>query len=641
MKNKFCILLLLLTFTTLKLFAVVENEFKCNKKGIPANASGTYKIDYAGKLTYKTLREETVDINVIPQIPLYENIKLSKLEIYRDNYNLYGNNFYEFDAAGNLYFISTFSFKIIEDSDFHLDYKEIKDITVLYKFNPLSLTTTYKLLNPNTIPHSFCLSDDGKWSFIDLLEDTDGNNNGYPAIYVISTDFNEEPEKLYSSSYQENAMTRNIRNLCFDSNTKNLYFSLSKNENSEFDGLFGFAVDSNLLYTKSTLFTVSSNINKSCKLYSNKQGLWGVCKNDENDSESVLVHILDESGNPVKKQNKNISKVKIAGNWRFSPSMFFEDSLILYLNADKSKIFNYENDVITDVSHYINKNGYTNNDLETVSELIQNERYIIEADNVFLNKTVLMFIYIIIAVLTLIIVALVIVIFQLCNKNNQFKKNKQFIFNIQETERGKISRDIHDSIIQDIRAIRIKAELLKVDSESENNRDDVIRLATDCVVKLRNICYNLTPAELATHEDGDSSKIELISIIQSLVLQFIERTHVPCQLKIDENFEYPVLDKETSQNLFRIIQESLTNIEKHSYATQCQIWIRNKVLDEKKGMLIFISDDGVGCDIKNIRKKNGKYHFGLQNIVDRATLIGGTAEFESEPGQGFEVTITV
>ncbi len=640
MKNKLYILVFLLTFTTLNLFAT-EVTFKCNKKGIPANATGTYTVDYAGKISYETLFGNTVDVSVIPEIPLYENIKLSKLEVCRDIYNLYGNNFYEFDADGNLYFISTFSFKIIEDFEFHLDYEEIKDVTVLYKFDPLNLETTYKVLNSNSIPHSFCLSDDGKWAFIDLLEEADDNKNGYPAIYVIPTDFNGEPERIFSSSKKDNAMSRSIRNLCFDSNTKNLYFSLSKNENSEFEGLFGFTVDSNLLYSESTLFTVKSNINKPCKLYSNEQGLWGVCKNNENDSVSALVHILDKSGKPVKKQNKNISKVKISGNWRFNPGVFFENDLILFINTDKSKIFNYENNTITDVSHYITKNGYTNNDLETISELIQNERYIIEADDSFPNKTVLMYIYIIDGVLIFIIAALFIVIFHLYKNNNRFKKNKQFIFNIQETERGKISRDIHDSIIQDIRAIRIKTELLKVDSESENNKNDVIRLATDCVVKLRNICYNLTPAELATHEDGDSSKIELISIIQSLVLQFIDRTHVPCQLKIDENFEYPILDKETSQNLFRIIQESLNNIEKHSYATQCQIWIRNRLLEEKKGMLIFISDDGVGCDIKNLRKRHGKYHFGLQNIVDRAALIGGTAEFESEPGHGFEVTITV
>lgn len=242
-----------------------------------------------------------------------------------------------------------------------------------------------------------------------------------------------------------------------------------------------------------------------------------------------------------------------------------------------------------------------------------------------------------------VILFLILVInFSAKNKQLRFiKNNKKFIYNIQENERGKISRDIHDSVIQDIRAIRIETELLKVDSLSEERKNKVINLATDCVVKLRNICYNLTPAELTTHNQGDSTKIELISIIQSLVIQFIERTHVPCQIKIDENFDYPVFPKEISQNLFRIIQEALNNIEKHSYATNCQILIKNKIENDRKYMLIYISDDGIGCDIKQILNKNKKNHFGLGNMMDRAELIGAKIDFQSEQGQGMEVRIMI
>ncbi|MCQ2241417.1 MAG: ATP-binding protein [Treponema sp.] len=185
--------------------------------------------------------------------------------------------------------------------------------------------------------------------------------------------------------------------------------------------------------------------------------------------------------------------------------------------------------------------------------------------------------------------------------------------------------------------MRLNSEMLEVTPDSEDRKQQVIKMATDCVINLRNICYNLTPAELATHADGDNSKIELVSIIQTLVTQFIERTHVPCSIQIDESFTFPIFEKEISQNLFRIIQEALTNIEKHSYATKCSIFIRSK--DDGKFMVIYISDDGIGCDIQSVKRKAKRNHFGLKNMMDRAKMIGAEFEIESTPGEGMETRI--
>lgn len=216
------------------------------------------------------------------------------------------------------------------------------------------------------------------------------------------------------------------------------------------------------------------------------------------------------------------------------------------------------------------------------------------------------------------------------------KEHNKMIFDIQEKERAKISRDIHDSVVQDIRVLRLETENLVVDEVSKQRQSKIEDIATDCIVKLRNICYNLTPAELASHNEGDSSKLELISIINSLVQQFSARTHIPCYFKVEEGFEYPVLEKEETQNLFRVVQESLTNIEKHSYATQVSIFIKKS----SNILFIYITDDGIGCNPDELKRRlKSKDHLGLKSMKDRMDLIGGSIEFFTAQNEGMEITI--
>ncbi len=245
----------------------------------------------------------------------------------------------------------------------------------------------------------------------------------------------------------------------------------------------------------------------------------------------------------------------------------------------------------------------------------------------------------------LIVFALVLILavkkIRMGQKSDSLIERNKMIFDIQEKERAKISRDIHDSVVQDIRVLRLETENLNVDESSKARQTKIEDLATDCIIKLRNICYNLTPAELASHNEGDSTQLELISIINSLVLQFSARTHIPCVFKVDEDFEYPVLEKETTQNLFRVIQEALTNIEKHSYATQASIFIK-KDKDSKGSpeLLIYVTDDGIGCNQNELAKKlKSKEHLGLRGMKDRMELIGGSIEFFTAQNDGLEIKI--
>ena len=242
----------------------------------------------------------------------------------------------------------------------------------------------------------------------------------------------------------------------------------------------------------------------------------------------------------------------------------------------------------------------------------------------------------VLSLLCLIDLAVILIILSKKFSQHLSKKDKRFIFHIQEQERTKLSHDIHDSIVQNIRAIRLDTEMLKVLPESENNKQRVIEEMTNVIGLLRNICYNFHPAELSVQTDNT----ELISIIDTLCQQFIARTKIPCHIQIQKDFILPQMDTEKSTNVIRVIQEALANIEKHSYATNVQLVIQSEG-DEQTGqtLVIFVIDDGIGCEVNKLGK--GKMNFGIRNMKERIAAAGGEIEFFSTPNEGLSVQLRI
>ena len=240
-------------------------------------------------------------------------------------------------------------------------------------------------------------------------------------------------------------------------------------------------------------------------------------------------------------------------------------------------------------------------------------------------------------VIFLCIVELAIIFIILSKKFNQHlsKKDKKFIFKIQEDERSKLSRDIHDSVVQNIRAIRLDAEMLQVMPQSEQKKQHVVDEMTNIITLLRNICYNFRPAELSVETDNT----ELISIIDTLCQQFISRTKIPCQIQVEKDFVPPKLDTEKSTNIVRVIQEALANIEKHSYATNVQLVIKSQGKDDEKQLVIFVIDDGIGCEVGRLGKD--KMKFGIRNMKERIAASGGELEFFSTPNEGLSIQLRI
>ena len=105
------------------------------------------------------------------------------------------------------------------------------------------------------------------------------------------------------------------------------------------------------------------------------------------------------------------------------------------------------------------------------------------------------------------------------------------------------------------------------------------------------------------------------------------------EIEFDHAVDLGRLDGEVEAAVFRIVQEALVNVERHSQSKQCRVGIT-----QSSGLLrLEVQDFGVGFD----RQAVGEGHFGLQGIEERTRLIGGTVSITSRPGQGTQVLVEI
>lgn len=213
-----------------------------------------------------------------------------------------------------------------------------------------------------------------------------------------------------------------------------------------------------------------------------------------------------------------------------------------------------------------------------------------------------------------------------------------------QNERKRISRELHDSVCQDLRAVKLETELMNLSGEENQKiKETVISMISKSIEDLRSICNTLSP--MGSKNDKQTSVWQsFISSLDNLIENKLEKTDISFHVKIETLIDVGNLNLYKVGNIFRIIQEALSNIEKHSKAKNASILIRNNELNGKKTILLFIIDDGVG--IKNVSLKDAKinsngFHFGLNNMAQRASELGADFSIISEFGDGTKIRLEV
>ena len=175
-------------------------------------------------------------------------------------------------------------------------------------------------------------------------------------------------------------------------------------------------------------------------------------------------------------------------------------------------------------------------------------------------------------------------------QNEELKRQAHMLAVTQEKEREKIARDLHDGVGQSLVALKINLGLIQNSTKDEalkSRADTTINLAQNTIEEIRDVIYNLRPVQLS--EGG------LANSVRSLCkkLEELSGIHIGCQIADD----LPRWNETEEVNIYRIVQECLTNIIKHSGATEAVICMarQNDVLR------ISISDNGSGFDRQEIQ----------------------------------------
>ncbi|MCX7615408.1 MAG: ammonium transporter [Clostridiales bacterium] len=211
-------------------------------------------------------------------------------------------------------------------------------------------------------------------------------------------------------------------------------------------------------------------------------------------------------------------------------------------------------------------------------------------------------------------------------QNIELKKRANMLVATQEREREKIARDLHDGVGQSLVALKIHLGLIQNKTQDEalkNQTDKTIKLAEDTIEEIRNVIYNLKPVEL----NKDGLAISIRHLCEKL--KEISSIKFNCMIAND----LPQWNETEELNLYRIVQECLTNIMKHSEATEVDVSM-NMPSDDL--LFIGISDNGKGFDIKNV--KSG---LGLTTIKERAAMLNAKIMIDSEEGRGTRIILEV
>jgi PAS domain S-box-containing protein len=196
-----------------------------------------------------------------------------------------------------------------------------------------------------------------------------------------------------------------------------------------------------------------------------------------------------------------------------------------------------------------------------------------------------------------------------------------------EEERKRIALEIHDELGQLLTALKMDVSLLKMRlSESPDLLKRVAEmrdLVEKTILMVRNVANHLRPAAL---------NFGLASALEWLAEDFGKRTGIPCQFLMTAS--EPVLSDAHATAVFRVVQESLTNVARHARATRVHVSVTRSVL----GFELHVSDNGCGFDPAAAGKRDS---YGLLGMSERARLIGASLQIDSVPGAGTVISISI
>ncbi len=217
-------------------------------------------------------------------------------------------------------------------------------------------------------------------------------------------------------------------------------------------------------------------------------------------------------------------------------------------------------------------------------------------------------------------------------RETQVRKLSEHLLRVEEEERRRISRELHDEAGQAMLCIRLQLEMIEktLPGELKQVRESLAatrEVTEGVIVEIRRIISDLSPAVL--------EQLGLASALKQLARRF--RSYSPAKIKLQVTGVMlsgeARLNRETEIVTYRLVQECLNNVAKHSSATTVNIRLRST----DSLVVLSVKDDGVGFDPAVAAKKPNS--FGLAGIRERVGLLGGKLTVASRPGKGTNISI--
>ncbi len=213
------------------------------------------------------------------------------------------------------------------------------------------------------------------------------------------------------------------------------------------------------------------------------------------------------------------------------------------------------------------------------------------------------------------------------NRKNQLEL---WIVEMQEAERRKIARELHDGPAQSLASMLIRLDLVmhmlpEKDHEIRHEIQNIKAIGSESITDVRSIMYDLKPYLM--HEQGLHATLkDYFNEYEAKYSFFIDYVTFGQQRQYDLALEV---------GLLRMVQEAITNVRKHAGVNKALV----KFEDNGSHLTLVIKDEGKGFDFGEIRQQRESY--GIVGMQERVKIFGGELEIFSRPGEGAQIIIKV
>ena len=202
----------------------------------------------------------------------------------------------------------------------------------------------------------------------------------------------------------------------------------------------------------------------------------------------------------------------------------------------------------------------------------------------------------------------------------------------QETERRRIAGNLHDSLGQNLLVIKNQARLAMQPGANEislrSHLGEISEMASQAIEEVRQITYNLRPHQL--------DRLGLTHAVRAAVNRVSENSSISFASDVDGIDG--LLDAEAEIHFYRIVQECLNNIIKHSGATEVAVVVKK----HENSISLSVRDNGRGFEANVVNDPDSRRQgFGLKGIEERTRIMGGKLTMDSRPGMGASLTVEI